>query len=410
MWLKILLVIVPCLAILSAVAAAYGAFRWERDIRQIRMRLEAAARLLILTLGLTACRFGPEPPSSAGVSPLWTYADPGGARALPYADTGIAVFTSAFGSRVVALDAGTGVLRWQKTLTDVPSGLGSPNGNVLGAGQMIIVPGWDLYAFDRTSGALRWSFAPPEEYPAGAGVALDGNIIISPGSLLRLYGVDARTGLQVWTDSLGERPFEPVVDAGVAYLATKGPVRNGSSLGAGHAIAVRTIDGQILWRTAIPDPPNSPLLGGSDRRGALTSALFVASSTNGHVYGFDRSSGAIRWEYVGTSPFGTGVAVLGGTAVAGDLAGEILGLNAESGTVTWRASSGGSSVSEQVTADSNCAYITVAALYCFTASGSIRWKQGGASQGGPIYFTPARAFGDRLYLGSETGFHALIMR
>jgi hypothetical protein len=42
MWLKILLIIVFALAVILAVAVAYGTFRWEAGTREIRTRLEAA--------------------------------------------------------------------------------------------------------------------------------------------------------------------------------------------------------------------------------------------------------------------------------------------------------------------------------------------------------------------------------
>lgn len=42
MWLKILLIIVFSLAVILAVAVAYGAFRWDSDTREMRARLEAA--------------------------------------------------------------------------------------------------------------------------------------------------------------------------------------------------------------------------------------------------------------------------------------------------------------------------------------------------------------------------------
>ena len=42
MWLKIFLVVVLSLALILAVAVAYGAFRWEAGTREMRARLEAA--------------------------------------------------------------------------------------------------------------------------------------------------------------------------------------------------------------------------------------------------------------------------------------------------------------------------------------------------------------------------------
>lgn len=369
---------------------------------------------VVALLALSACSSTTDPPGSGRPQLLWSYNDPAGGDALPYADTELSIFTTAFDRRVMAFDARSGKLRWQRTLPQGPRGLNLPPGNVLAAGNLILLPGWDLYALDRTTGQVSWRFAPEGEYPAAAPIAMEGERVFSPGST-GLYAVDVRTGTQLWRTELGERPFAPVVDKGVIYLGTRGFVGNTNVLGAGHAVAVDASDGRILWKVPVPDPPNSPASGGVNRAGALTPELFIVAARNGRVYGIDRATGQVRWEhrafesYVPAAPYESGVGIIDGIAVVANLAGMIEGLDAKNGTLRWRISTGGSSVSEQITTDGMCAYISVGAILCVDATGKIRWDHGGASNGGPSYLTPARVTGNRLYVGSTTGFHALVL-
>lgn len=368
-----------------------------------------ASGLLLGLLATVGCNSGPNVPGAEQPQPLWTHADASGARALPYADGELAIFTTAFARRVVALDVRSGERRWTRELTSGPSGLGLPTGNVLAHASLILVPGWDLYALDRASGQVRWTFAPGEEYPAGASIAIEGDRVVSPGGERTLYGVDARTGAQLWKTDLRERPFAPVVEGGVAYLGTRGYVDNSNVLGAGHALAVQMQDGQVLWRAPIPDASDTPWRGGTNRSGALTPELFIVASPNGRIYGIERQTGRVRWEHRGPGPYESGVVVLGGVAVAASVTGEIVGLHAGTGGVRWRATTGGSSVTQQLTTDGTCAYVSVGGIMCVDATGKVRWDRGGAANGGPSYLTPVQIAGNRLFAGSTTGFHALVL-
>lgn len=341
-----------------------------------------------------------------GAQPVWTRADPAGGRGLPYADAELAVFTTAFDRRVVALDARTGQPRWERTLAAV-EGQNLPTGNVLGAGEVLVVPGWDLYGLDRATGEIRWTFAPADEFPAGHRAALDGTRVITPGAERRVYAVDAATGAQLWAANLGERPFAPVVDGGVVYLGTRGYIGGSAALGAGHAVALRAGDGGVLWRTPLPDAEGRAWLGGTNQAGALTPELFIVASTSGVVYGLERATGAVRWRHQGAAPYESGVALLEDVAVVAGMTGEILGLDAATGAVRWRRSTGGSSVSQQVTTGGGCALIVVSAVLCVDAAGALRWEHGGQGRGGADFFTPVASSGGLLFAGSATGFHAL---
>ena len=119
------------------------------------------------------------------------------------------------------------------------------------------------------------------------------------------------------------------------------------------------------------------------------------------------ATGATRWTFDGPTPFESGVVVIADVAVVASGAGDIIGLDARTGTLRWRFNIGGSSITEQITTDGSCAFVSVAAVMCVEASGKVRWETGGAANDGTLYITPVRSVGDRLYIGSLSGFHAL---
>lgn len=358
---------------------------------------------------LMACSSTTDPSNAGKPQVLWTHRDEAGARSQPFADTELAVYTTAFDRRVVALDARTGSPRWQRRLPDVLPGRDLPIGNISVHDDLIVVPGWDLFALDRASGAIAWQFAPEDEYPAGSAVAIEDGRIYTSGAYKRFYTVDARTGALLWRTDLGERPFAPVVDDGVVYVGTRGYIGDSNALGAGHAVALNASDGRVLWRVPLPDAPDMAWQGGAVNAGALTPELFIVASVNGRVYGIERTSGRVRWEHRGSAPYQSGAAVLDRVAVVADLAGNIEGLDGATGELLWSNTTGGSSVTSQITTDGECAYISVGGVLCVDGKGVLRWRIGGWSNGGPSYSTPTFSTEGRLFAGSLSGFHALAL-
>lgn len=210
--------------------------------------LKIAAVLPICATLTVACKPSTNTAGSGGPRMKWTHADRAGGDALPHAHSAIAVFTTAFDRRVVALDARSGAPRWERRLDAGPAGANLPGRSLLAYQDLILVPGWNLYALDRASGQIRWRYSPPAEYPATASIALSGDRVFSPGAR-HLHAVDARTGTAVWTAALGERPFDPIVGGGVVYVGTRGFVGATAALGAGHVLAIEASSGRILWRT-----------------------------------------------------------------------------------------------------------------------------------------------------------------
>src|SRR5213594_3328421 len=255
------------------------------------MRVAALLCVVVLTLA-GDCHESAGP--SADRQILWFHKDLAGAAARPYADSELAVFTTEFDMRVVALDAKTGALRWERRIPTTPgqSFYGMPHANIVAAGDLLIVPAWDLFALDRKTGEMQWRV----------------DVGIQPGTE------------QVW---------RPVASDGIVYLSTK---PTGSVVNAAHAMAVDAATGNVLWRFPITDPQlGKP---GSIGPPALRDTVFVIACYNRNVYGLDSRSGRLLWAYRGVdNAYTAGAVILDSTVVTGVDGAE--GLDLATGKLRW---------------------------------------------------------------------------
>ncbi|MBW3571183.1 MAG: PQQ-binding-like beta-propeller repeat protein [Gemmatimonadetes bacterium] len=341
---------------------------------------------------------------------LWSHKDAAGALSVPYADGEVAVFNTISEPRVVALDARSGTKLWDRRL-ELPREMrhrGFPLGRVVGAGEVVVVPAWDLYGLDKRTGAVRWKLAPPDDFP-GAGVMLgEDGYLYSTGH--HLYRVDPATGEVLWRANLGEQPFAPVERDGIVYVGTRGLIPGSNVLGAGHASAVEAATGRVLWKTPIP-APEEPGLGGVTGAGAVTAELFIVSSPNWRIYGLDRRTGQVRWETRGRGPFGAGVVVLGDVAVTAGDAGVIEGFDVTTGKKKWELGPY-SSISAPIVKIGGRAFVISGTLRVVDASGDAVWTDNPvrAGEAGKPYSTGVREHEGVLYLGTYDGFLALRSR
>jgi len=108
---------------------------------------------------------------------VWSVGETNASYQQPYADDDLVVF-SLMDRRVAAVRPSDGSRLWTSHLPGgTPGGIfGSlpDKGAILRWGELILVPGWDLFALDRATGAIRWTFAPAEGFPATSALALAG--------------------------------------------------------------------------------------------------------------------------------------------------------------------------------------------------------------------------------------------
>jgi outer membrane protein assembly factor BamB len=342
---------------------------------------------------------------------LWFRSDPSGAAGQPYADSDLAVFTSFNDMRVDAFDAHSGVRRWEVRLT-LPAGApydGMPTiGNVIGFQDLLIVPAWDLYGIDRSTGAVRWQLHESDDLPGDGSIFVAGGKVYAVGQ--DLYSVDASTGAVDWRLNLDERPFHPIVIDSVIYVATRGEVFPGV-LGNGHALALDAATGTTRWSVAIQDSA-TPVNGGSIGPAFVTDSLVLLAGVNGTVYALDRATGQVRWTYAANDSFEGGLVVLNRTVVVAGDRGLALGLDLGSGKLLWQANVV-SSVFQPIASGDDVALVSAGILYAIDPSGQLRWQDGGAGNGQAVYSTGASYANGLVYIGSVShdaggpGFYAI---
>ena len=159
--------------------------------------------------------------------------------------------------------------------------------------------------------------------------------------------------------------------------------------------------GQVLWDRR---------LAGTIRGGPLLTEdrVYAASeeSPTGRVYALALRTGKVLWS-VKAGDVAAPLALGGGTLYAASETGEVLALNAESGTVRWRRRLAGSFRAAPVPTPSGVFVATTDdTLYLLdAASGDVRRK---SPAPGPVLATPASS-GDRVYLATATGTVAAVV-
>lgn len=325
----------------------------------------------------------------------------------PFADQELVAYTTMFGdNRLIVLDRLTGAVKWIRTLED-PTGTGMPNGNIAAFEDLLLVPAWHLYAFDRKSGVLRWTFKRDGDFPGARQLTIANGVVFATGR--KLYAVDARTGMLRWELNMNEEPFRPAYMDEVVYFTTRGD-RGGGALGAGHAVAARAATGEIIWKFPLPDATDASWIGGSIGLAGVTSSLVVVPARNGRVYGLDRQTGALRWERRGRGPYDRGVLLGGVVAVGGD-APYVEAIDLASGRLAWEVPVDGTVL--RMGSGPGIALALTSRLFAIGESGKVKWSYGGdfhdepSFVGHPLYVDGLILVGGRYEGENRRGFFAL---
>jgi outer membrane protein assembly factor BamB len=319
--------------------------------RTFRSRLNRSCVLATVGLWvvvLLGCvLLGQETKSGAGVvarpSTLW-HVD-GKGRGLPAADSSAVYFLSKY-HEVVALDANSGSLLWKRGTGE--SGETTSGISVVLTGPVVVAGDYDVVAFERGSGAIRWRFAPTDGY--GPGIYLggaNGGAVFTGSPAGRLYAIDRNTGSLRWScvvaNDANTTVFQPAVDDDLAvagYTTFVAP-------SVGGVIAVDARTGRERWRVAFPRPADASLSTGSAGGPVLVDDLVVAASGDGTIYAFDRTTGSARWSIprVGGLPVGAivstdrdfrALARTKETLVAGSLTGYVVAYDLRTRRERWR--------------------------------------------------------------------------
>lgn len=219
--------------------------------------------------------------------------------------------------KVIAFDAETGRIRWQRTI-------GPSESSPLVADGMVIVGDWshDIYAFTAASGNLRWHFKAGG-LVKGA-ISQSGNRVYFGAYDTHVYALDLHTGKQIWRASSQPRIGRTgtfYANAAVAY----GRVYIGATDGKMYSFGATT--GKLRWSNGTGD-----FIYGS---AAVWRGNVLVGSYDGYFYSFDAATGDVRWRFHAGAKISGSASVIDGVVYFSTLSGRTFGLNARNGKLVW---------------------------------------------------------------------------
>ena len=280
-----------------------------------------------------------------------------------------------------------------------------PEGSATGVDDLILVPAGDLFALDRSTGGVRWTFTKADDFPGSGKVLVHGGRVFTVGR--RLNAFNPSNGRLLWQRDLGDRAAKPVGAGDTLFVTSSDLVPGTNVLGNGHLHSLLAATGTELWRTELAVP--APGRGGPFREPAVTDSLVLIATVDGRVVAVDRFTGTPRWSHATGDERDGGVAVLGNVAITTGLNGEVLALDRRSGSTRWSVPffPGAGSVVNPVTVVGSVAYVAEGWVKAYAENGTVQWKHGGADRGEPVYLTPPFLANGLVYIGGEKGLYAL---
>src|SRR6266702_759694 len=200
--------------------------------------------------------------------------------------------------KLIAFDAESGRIRWQRTI-------GPSESSPLFANKLVIVGDWshNVYAFTAATGNLRW------HYHAGGlikgAIALAGNRVYFGSYDTHVYALDARTGKEVWRAST-----QPRIGRTGTFYANPAVAYGRVYIGAtdGKMYSYGATSGKLRWSNG---------------------------SYDGSFYSFDASTGDVRWRFSAGGKISGSPAVINGVVYFSTLNGKTFGLDVRNGRKLW---------------------------------------------------------------------------
>jgi outer membrane protein assembly factor BamB len=251
------------------------------------------------------------------------------------------VYVASSMDAVLTFDAATGKPLWS-------SGHGSAGGTnhspaVVDGTVYSADPTGTVYARDARTGMLRWSFATEKMLTALPTVA-DGTVFLA-GTDHTLYILSAASGAKRWTIQLDEAiDAGPSIAGGVAYVGTRagtlyaiggtpdvaaptsappvGPTKTSQDTGA-----VPRGTPELAWRASV--------VNASESSPAVVGGVAYVVDVTGDLVALDATTGTERWRYRHGPGGCSDVAVVAGMAYAGCLDSFVYALDAATGQPRW---------------------------------------------------------------------------
>jgi outer membrane protein assembly factor BamB len=323
-------------------------------------------RTAMAVLGAAIAGAAPPPEARLRVArpPRLVWQVPGEGRGTPALDVSTAYFLSRR-HEVVAVHRRTGRVRWRQA-TGEP-GQTTAGSAVVAAGDIVIAGDYNLVAFDRADGAIRWRFVPVDGY--GPGIYLggtDAGLVFAGSPAGRLYAVETDTGRLRWSLQVSAVPettvYPPVVDRGAVvagFMQFPAP-------GSGGLVAADAATGRELWRARFPDAegPASRPAGGP----MISDDWVMAASGDGAIHRFARRDGTRQATIPALQGAGLegwaesgqdfrSLAFVRPTLFAGSLSGTVAAYRAGTGAERWRRTTSQASTAFGIRADRDLVYV-----------------------------------------------------
>jgi outer membrane protein assembly factor BamB len=225
--------------------------------------------------------------------------------------------SAALKGKLVAYYAGSGEVRWSKTIGPSESSPAVANG-------LVYVGDWNgrVWSFVGSTGRLRW-VAKLGGKIKGA-VAISGNRLYVGDYGGHLYALDARTGKVLWRGSSQQR----LGGRGQFYStpsAAYGRVYVGSTDGKVYSFGATS--GEVRWSHGTGGYVySSP---------AVWKQRVYIGSYSGRFYCLDAATGDVKWSFRANGPISGSPTVMGGVVYFSTLERRTYGLDARTGRQVW---------------------------------------------------------------------------
>ncbi|MFQ6115951.1 MAG: PQQ-binding-like beta-propeller repeat protein, partial [bacterium] len=328
-------------------------------------------------------------------STLWIYDTKSGIFSSPAVFEEVVFIGS--GEYLYALNATTGILIWKYRTGTISSSPAIAN-------RKVFVGSYDgnVYALNATSGQRIWNYSTREENwpPAvqSSAVVANGRVFIGSGRG-KMYALDENTGAKIWS-------FQAEVGLFSSSAVANDMVYFGSRDHKVYALNAST--GVLIWRYTTGDEIySSPCV--------AEGKVFIGSN-DGKLYALDASTGTPLWSFAALPSGVNGVvrsspAYADGSVFVGSFPGflsdnrygAIFALNASTGALIWKYTTGTISYSSPAVADGKVFVMNFynGTIYALNATtGALVWSYN--TEGTYSESSPAVADG-KVFVGSANG-------
>jgi outer membrane protein assembly factor BamB len=256
-----------------------------------------------------------------------------------------------------------------------------------------------VVALDAKTGAVRWDRSLPS--PSESSPLIDGGRIFFGSQSGIVYALDARSGSVVWVyHAAGAVKASPTLSGGILYFGDY----------SGHIQAVSEQNGRRIWISS----SEGALLGSGTfySTAAVIYGRVFLGNTDGRVYAYDALTGKLDWAvqtgaYVYASPAVTNAPRLGPTLYLGSYDGTFYAIDARSGHISWKFNahgriSGSATIVGHTVYFANLAQHRTYGLGVSTGQLHFTMKTGA--------FDPVISDGTNIYLTGLTGLYGLAPR